>query len=455
MRAQRSPWLVVAVVLTGAFAVGINFTILAVSRPVIAKDLGVDAATFVWLISGPILANALVTTAAGRLGDLHGHRRLYLWGMVASAVFAALSVVAWDGPSLVAFRVLGAIAGAAAGPSSMAIINLSVEPAKRSRALGYWSLVGAGAPVVGLIVGGPLVDAFGWRSVFAIQAPLVAIAVAIAWRLLPETPRAATASFDVVGNLVLAAAVVAVLVAAERGRAWGPAGIAACLSVAAAAVAAFVVIERRVSHPLIPLRYFGRRGFVAPIVVLLFAQFGYMGGFILAPRLLVELGHRTATATSQLLIPRPLTFAVAGVAAGYLVARIGVRVIAAVGTALVAASLVAMSLVSTDLSIPLVLAAIAVSGLGMGAVQPALSTTVANAVDDVDLGVAGATIQMVAQIATSLGMNLLDSLEAGMADRVGAAHAYSNAYLIGAAITAVGVAAAWMLPRRPARAATR
>ena len=151
MRAQRSPWLVVAVVLTGAFAVGINFTILAVSRPVIAKDLGVDAATFVWLISGPILANALVTTAAGRLGDLHGHRRLYLWGMVASAVFAALSVVAWDGPSLVAFRVLGAIAGAAAGPSSMAIINLSVEPAKRSRALGYWSLVGAGAPVVGLI----------------------------------------------------------------------------------------------------------------------------------------------------------------------------------------------------------------------------------------------------------------------------------------------------------------
>ena len=123
--------------------------------------------------------------------------------------------------------------------------------------------------------------------------------------------------------------------------------------------------------------------------------------------------------------------------------------------ALVAASLVAMSLVSTDLSIPLVLAAIAVSGLGMGAVQPALSTTVANAVDDVDLGVAGATIQMVAQIATSLGMNLLDSLEAGMADRVGAAHAYSNAYLIGAAITAVGVAAAWMLPRRPARAATR
>jgi hypothetical protein len=107
-----------------------------------AKDLGVDAATFVWLISGPILANALVTTAAGRLGDLHGHRRLYLWGMVASAVFAALSVVAWDGPSLVAFRVLGAIAGAAAGPSSMAIINLSVEPAKRSRALGYWSLVG-------------------------------------------------------------------------------------------------------------------------------------------------------------------------------------------------------------------------------------------------------------------------------------------------------------------------
>ena len=435
---------------------GINFTILAVSRPAIARDLGADPSTLVWLISGPILANALVTATAGKLGDLRGHRTVYLVGIAGSVACAVGSAVAPGAGTLIAFRVLGAVVGAAMGPASMAIINLMFAPHRRSRALGYWSLIGAGGPVVGLVIGGPLVDAFGWRTIFWVQVPLLAVAGALAWRILPDTARARGTRFDVRGNLVLAAALVLLLVGAERGRTWGwtSSAFVGVMSAGLVGLALFVRVEAGAEHPLIPLRYFRRRGFVVPMAVLLFAQFGYMGGFILAPRLLVELDGRSAGQTALLLVPRPLTFAIAGVTAGYVVGRIGVRRIAVVGTVAVASSLVLMSLVARDIDTVLVVVAIALSGLGMGMAQPTISASIANSVDDADLGVAGATQQMVTQVATSLGMNLLDALQASMVAAAGLAASYERAYLIGAGITAVGVAMAWALPRRVAPGST-
>ncbi|HMR97105.1 MAG TPA: MFS transporter, partial [Microthrixaceae bacterium] len=183
------PWLVTWTVLFGAFWVSSTITILAVSRPEIAQDLGASVESLVWLISGPTIAVALTGTTAGKLGDLHGHRRVYLIGMVGATVFVALTALAWSGPSLIAFRVLGATIGAATGPSSLALINRMFTPERRSRALGFWSLVVAGGPVVGLVAGGPLVEAFGWRVIFAVQAPLLAVATVVAFVVLPETGR--------------------------------------------------------------------------------------------------------------------------------------------------------------------------------------------------------------------------------------------------------------------------
>jgi len=447
---QPNPWVVTWAVLAGLFAVGINFTILAVSRPAIADDLGVDASTLVWLISGPILANALFTATAGKIGDLRGHRRVYLAGMSGSAVFALLSAVAWDSWSLVAFRVAGAVVGAAAGPASLAMINLAFPPAKRSTAMGYWSLVAAGGPVVGLVIGGPVVDAFGWRAIFIGQAPLLVVATLLAAKVLPETPKAEHADFDVAGNVALGVSLVALLGAVERGRSWGwgsPATVGA-FSLAVAAGAAFVSIERRVKHPLIPIRYFAVRNFSAPIVLMFFAQLGYMGGFILAPRLLAEVAGEAPGHISNLLIPRPLTFAIVGAGAGAITRWFGIRAVTMFGTALVVVSLWMLGATATDLSTAMVVASIALSGLGMGLVQPAITASVANSVDDRDLGVAGAAQQMVVQVATSLGMNLLDSAQAGWVATAGLAGSYANAYRLGAVITAVGVAAAWFLPRR-------
>lgn len=454
-RAADHRWLVTWTVLGGAFAVGINFTILAVSRPAIATDLGVSSSGLVWLISGPIVANALVTATVGKLGDLRGHRPVYMVGLAGTLVASIASALAPSATILVGARVLGAVVGAATGPASMAIINLMFAPEERQRPLGYWSLVAAGGPVVGLVVGGPIVDHLGWRWVFWIQIPLLLGALPLAWAVLPDTVRAVKVRFDVAGSVVLAGSVVAFLLGVERAGVWSRGPVIALMVGGLAGLGVFAFVERRVSDPLVPLEYFGKRSFVVPIVVMFFAQFGYMGGFILAPRLLAEVGGYSSSTISFLMVPRPLSFAIVGAMSATFVVRFGIRKVSVVSAGLVAVSLVAMALGSSGVNLVVICLSIAISGVGMGMLQPTVATSVANAVSNSDLGVAGATQQMVNQIATSLGMNLFDAV-VGLVSGAGGAIVSSSAlggafrttYLIGAAITAVGAVAAWAMPSR-------
>src|SRR3546814_4198723 len=166
-QSPRYPWLVLTTVLLGLLSVGFTITILSVSIPRIADDLGSNESTLTWLVTGPLLAFAVFGPSAGKLGDLKGHRRVYAWSMAAVIVFAGLTAVAWDAPSLLAFRILGAATGAAVGPASLALINRLFPKERRAQAMGYWSMVGAGGPVVGVVAGGPIVEAFGWRWIFA------------------------------------------------------------------------------------------------------------------------------------------------------------------------------------------------------------------------------------------------------------------------------------------------
>ncbi|MEZ5252324.1 MAG: MFS transporter [Microthrixaceae bacterium] len=449
-RRAAGPWLVTWSVLTGAFAIGLNFTILTVSRPSIAEDLNTSVASLVWLVSGPIVANALVAATGGKLGDILGHRRVYLASFAGMTVFTVLCAFAWSPASLITFRIVSAMLGAAISPCAMAIINLMFAPHERAKALGYWALVGAGSPMIGLVIGGPLVEAFGWRSIFVIQIPVLVGALAVCWRVLPHTERGERTRFDVAGNVALAAAVLALMLLAERTPKWGWSD-ARTIGIAVAAVAfarAFVVIERRVEHPLIPIRYFRRRSFTSSVIAATFAQFGYMGGFILLPVLLDEVGNWSDTRVSLTSTPRPFAFAIAGMVAGRLFATVEPRTLTLVGTSMISVSLVMIAFAVDGLPLWLIVASALVSGWGMGTVQPVSSTVVANSVSNQDLGVAGATVQMAIQVATSLGMNIFDAMHTALGATNGTLGGFERSYQIGALISAGGIAAALWIPRR-------
>lgn len=444
---SRQAWLVTATVLFGAFWISSTITILSVSRPEISEDLGASIESLVWLISGPTVAIALFGTTMGKIGDLYGHRRTYLFGMVGATTFVVASAVAWSGLSLIAFRVVGAAVGAATMSSSLAIINRSFLPTQRSKALGYWSLVVAGGPVVGLVIGGPLVEAFGWRMIFWGQAPLLIVATILSWFIVPETERQKSVTFDFRGQAVLFLTLGALFFGIDRSAAWGWTSPVVWVSFALVPVFAwwFVRVERGTDQPLIPVSWFTRREFTTPVLVFFFMQFGYMGGFTITPKLLAEVRDMTPDAISLIMIPRPMTFALMGPLAGYLAVRIAARTTVLWGLGSLTVSMAIFALVAPNPStLPLVLA-LALSGVGVGATQPRLSALVANAVENKDLGVAGATQQLFAMVGTAVGMNLLETIQVSALGTPppdsgwgSLGTSYQVAFALGSVVTCVG-----------------
>jgi EmrB/QacA subfamily drug resistance transporter len=436
----KYPWAVLVVSLFGLFSVGFTITILSVSIPRIADDLGSDASTVTWVVTGPLLAFAVVGPAMGKLGDLHGHRRVYAWSMAGVAVFAALTAVAWSAGSLILFRTLGAATGAATGPASIALINQLFPPERRVQAMGYWTMVGAGGPVVGVVAGGPIVEAFGWRWIFVAQAPLALVGLVLAVIVLPETTRR-KAEFDIAGAVVLALGATSLLVAINRGPSWGwssPAIIGG-FAIAPIAVVAFLVIERRVPSPLLPLAYLRRRNFTFAIATQCCTNFAYMGGFVITPLFLGSVFDYPETRVGGLMIARPLAFAIAGPLAGYAAVRVGERASAVTGAVFVVASMVALASVAPGSSDLVIIGSLALSGIGLGCSSPSLAASIANAVDERDLGVAGAFQQMMTQLGVVLGIQLMQTVAVVREDAVGEVAAFGEAYLLAAAVATVGV----------------
>src|SRR5438132_4043725 len=208
---DRYRWWVLWTVLAGLFSVGFTITILAVSLPRIAADLHSDTTTLTWVITGPLLAFGVVGPLLGKAGDIWGQKRMFILSLCAATLFAGLTAVAWNAGSLIAFRVLGAGEGAATGPASMALIMLVFPREDRVKAMGWWSLVGAGAPVLGVVAGGPIVEHFSWRLIYVAQVPFTVGAIVLAALVLPETERGERRPLDLMGCLTLSAAVMCVL----------------------------------------------------------------------------------------------------------------------------------------------------------------------------------------------------------------------------------------------------
>ncbi|MCZ7535156.1 MAG: MFS transporter [Acidimicrobiia bacterium] len=197
-------------------------------------------------------------------------------------------------------------------------------------------------------------------------------------------------------------------------------------------------VESRVEHPLLPLGFFRRKNFAAPLVATAAANFAYMGGFMLAPRLVQDVFAYSVTMTAYAMLVRPLVFSVVAPAAGYLAVRVGERLAAVTGTACVVVSMLLFSLGARGEVIGLVFAGLALSGFGLGVASPSLSSSVANAVDSGDLGIASATHSMVSQIGVVAGIQVLTTIEA---TRSGA-NGFATAYAAGGAIAVIGVIAA-------------
>jgi len=310
-------------------------------------------------------------------------------------------------------------------------------------------MVMAGGPVLGVVAGGPVVEALSWRWIFVVQVPLTLIALAVAALVLPETERRPRTRFDVAGTVLLGLAVTSLLLGLNRGPilGWSSPVVLGTFLASPVLLWLFLCQERRVEHPLIRPEYFRRRNVAAPVATQFFTNFAYMGGFILTPFLLAEVFGYGATRIGLLSISRPLAFAIAGPLGGWIAVRVGERRAGMTGALAVTASMVCLGTLSGSAPDLLVVVSLALSGIGLGASAPSMAATVANAVDPEDLGVAGAASQLLAQIGTVAGIQLMQTVQVSREAADGLAGSYHAAYLLGGLVAALGIVSASFVRR--------
>lgn len=435
----RYPTWVLLAALAGMFATSFPITILAVSLASIADEFAADETTMAWVISAPMLLSAVSFPLLGKLGDQRGHRRIFLLGFAGSTVVAALTAFAWDPASLIGFRTLAAMLGGATQPTAMALIFSVTPPAQRVRAMGWWSMTTAAAPALGLFAGGPLVDLFGWRIVFLLQAAFSVLALVLAMIVLRETPRLRV-RFDLAGSIALTFGVGGLMYA--LGSVRSPASFAEwipeSLVVGALGTLAFVYIEKRVEAPLMPLAFFRSANFSATLATNAFTSAAYMGAFVVAPILLLDLGHSVTTA-SYIVLLRTASLTIFSPLGGRVGEAWGERAASVVGCVILTLGLFVSAWAAWIESLSLFIVGLVAQGAGHGLSQPSITAAIARSVSFHDLGIAGAANRLMGQGGAAFGITLLALAYGGR----GTPEAFALAFAVGGGLSALSVATAF------------
>ncbi|MGH3670164.1 MAG: MFS transporter, partial [Pseudonocardiaceae bacterium] len=265
-------WVLLATI-SGSGMAMLDATVVNIALPSIGREFSANFQSLQWIVNAYTLTLAALILLAGALGDRFGRRRVFVIGVVWFALASLLCGLAPSAPVLVAARALQGIGGALLTPGSLAIISSSFTATDRAAAVGAWSGLGGVAGAIGPFVGGYLV-ALNWRAVFLVNLPVAAFTMAVALRHVPESlDTQSPPGLDVTGS-ALAAAGLAGLTYALTSLGSGLRGEVVAVAVAGvgglAALLAFVLVERRSPHPLVPLRLFADRRFsVANMVTLL------------------------------------------------------------------------------------------------------------------------------------------------------------------------------------------
>jgi MFS family permease len=477
-RSERYQWWVLWTVLAGLLSVNITFTVFVVALPRVAEQLHTSVSTLTWTSTGPLLAFGVAAPVLGKLGDLRGYRKLYLWGLSGAAVSVVLTASAPTAGVLIAARLFDGVQGAATGAASMALLLQAFSHEDRVKALGWWALVGAGGPVLGVTIGAPVIQYFGWRALFWGELPLMAGAAVLAIIVLPAHAPATgepgpgdpevdsdaagrpepgpdrsgpLRQLDWTGSWTLALAVTAGLLAINEAPSWGYTGVAtlAVTGVSVVSLVWFVLHERRAPQPLIPLRYFRRRNFVFPLGARAMTNFSYMGGFFLFPILMEGVYHYSETRAGLESTARPLLFSLVAPAAGYAAVKVGERLLVVLGALTLTGSMVVFTQLGEHPSQVVILGALALSGVGIGLATPTTVSSSSNEVAPDELGVMSAAQQLITQIGIVLGIQVMVTLQASGHGGVGSLASFHRAYAVGAVVAALAGVSAFFMRNTP------
>jgi len=465
---DRRRWLALLVLCLGDLMIVLDTTIVNVALPSIREALGFSPASLAWVVNAYLLTFGGFLLLGGRLGDLFGHRRLFLVGISLFTLASLACGLANTQGLLVTARAVQGVGGAVVSAVALSLVmNLFTEPGDRAKAMGVIGFVSAGGGSIGVLLGGVLTNALDWHWVFLVNIPVGAVVVALSRTLLPSARGAAPAGrLDLAGAVTVTASLMLAVYAIVNGNdvGWTSGRTLGLLAAAAALLAIFLGIEARVRAPLIPLGLFRLRNVAtANVVGVLWAAAMFAWFFLSALYLQQVLGY-SSLQVGLAFLPANLIMAAFSLGlSARLVMRLGIRWPLAIGLLLAAIGLLLFARAPLDGNFAFdVLPNMILLGLGAGiAFNPVLLAAMSDVAPS-ESGLASGVVNTSFMMGGALGLASLASLAVSRTDGLlasGAGHlvalngGYHAAFLVGAFFAAVASVLGAALLRIPAAAA--
>ncbi|MGW0662656.1 MFS transporter [Streptodolium elevatio] len=412
---RGNPWLILLAVALGVMMVSLDGTVVAIANPEISADLGASLGELQWVTNGYLLALAVFLIPAGKLGDRYGHRTVFLVGAVGFVLTSVAIGVAGNITALIGFRVLQGLFGAMLQPTALGLLRAGFPPHKLNMAIGIWGAAISAASAAGPIVGGLLVQHIGWESVFFVNAPLGAIAIAVGLAVLPGSRTAGAAGrIDLPGVTLLSAAmfclVWGVIKSADHG--WGSAYTLGFLAAFVALLLLFAAWQARATEPLMPLRLFRNRSFSSGVVLMIFMAFGMFGALFFLTFYLIGVGGLSPVDAGVRMLPLTVMMVVGSAVSGALVGRLGPRLPMTGGLIVTAGSMFWMTQLDADASLASTAPCFALLGFGISPIMIAATDVIVGNAPVELAGVASGIQQAAMQVGGALGTAVLGAVMA-------------------------------------------
>jgi EmrB/QacA subfamily drug resistance transporter len=405
--------LVLAICCMSLFIVGLDNTIVNIALPSIRRDLNASVSGLQWIIDAYTVVLASLLMLSGSTGDRIGRRRTFQTGLTLFTLGSLMCSLAPSLGWLIGARALQAVGGSMLNPVAMSIItNTFTEPRERARAIGVWGGVSGVSMALGPLVGGALVGAVGWQSIFWINIPVGVAAFVLCALFVPESRAPRPRRVDPVGQVLVIVALATLTFGLIEAPAagWGSPRTLACFAVAALALAGLIRYELRTEEPLIELRFFRSVPFAGATVTAV-CGFAALGGFLFVNTLYLQdvLGLSALHAGLYTLPMAGLTVLCSPLA-GRIVANAGTRVPLLLAGASIGASGLIMTGLATDTPIWRLMAAYVLFGLGFGMLNAPITNTAVSGMPRERAGVAAAVTSTSRQIGQTLGVAVIGAL---------------------------------------------
>ncbi|HZO58360.1 MAG TPA: DHA2 family efflux MFS transporter permease subunit [Solirubrobacterales bacterium] len=416
---ENRKWWTLGSMCFALFMIMLDNTVVNVALPSIQSDLNASLSALEWTVNVYTLTFAVLLVTGGRLGDIFGRRRAFMFGVIVFAVSSATAGLAPNESWLVASRALQGVGAAFMMPATLSIITNAFPAHERGKAIGTWAGVSALALAIGPVVGGFLTEEVSWRAIFFLNLPVAALAVFVALFATRESrdvtvPR--TVDFGGVATLTVGIGALVLALVEGNGWGWGSPRILALLFASAAGLVAFVIVERRVRFPMVEFSFLRSRTFAGTTAIAFVVSFSMLAMFFFMALYMqnilgyspLEAGIRFLPSTVMIIIAAPI--------AGRLTDRIGARIPIAVGLTLVATGLLLQSLIDSGSTYSYLLPSFILTGLGIGLTMSPMSTAAMNAVDTAKAGLASGVLSMSRMVGGTFGVAAVGALFQHMSD---------------------------------------